>query len=76
MRTKTVDGRKYIQAPTGKWVLVNSLVRVGKVGDGRWLSFCARSGGIRGSWRTDKESPNWLQRRRWKCGYVEGEVRA
>lgn len=66
----------YITAPTGKKVRVNSKVRVGARGSKRWLSYCARSAKIGGSWKTNKESPNWLQRRRWKCDYVEGEVRA
>ena len=30
-------------------------------------SYCARSNGIKGDWRSDKNSPNNLSRRKWKC---------
>lgn len=66
----------YIKAPTGKWVKVSSLAPVGRRGSGRWSSYCSRSGKISGRWKQDKESPNWLQRRRWRCDYEDGEVRA
>lgn len=56
-------------------VRVSSKVRVGAKNSKRQKSYCARSGAIRGSWKTNKKSPNWVQRRRWKCGYVPGEVR-
>jgi hypothetical protein len=66
----------YLRSPSGKKVRVNSKVVVGKIGSARWKSYCARSGAIKGEWKRNKDSPNWLQRRRWKCGYVEGEVKA
>lgn len=56
-------------------VRVSSLVRVGAPGSKRQRSYCARSGKIGGSWKTNKKSPNWVQRRRWKCSYVPGEVK-
>jgi len=28
---------------------------------------CARSNAIKGDWRSDKNSPNSLSRRKWKC---------
>lgn len=76
VRTKTTSEGKYIQSPDSKkWVKVSSLVPVGRRGSARWSSYCSRSEAIRGSWKTNKESKNWLQRRRWKCDYVSGEVR-
>jgi len=30
-------------------------------------SYCARSNAIKGDWRSDKNSPNNLSRRKWKC---------
>lgn len=29
--------------------------------------YCARSNGIKGDWRSDKNSPNSLSRKKWKC---------
>lgn len=30
-------------------------------------AYCARSNAIKGDWREDKNSPNNLSRRKWKC---------
>ena len=30
-------------------------------------AYCARSNKIKGNWRSDKNSPNNLSRRKWKC---------
>ena len=30
-------------------------------------AYCARSNEIKGDWRSDKNSPNNLSRRKWKC---------
>lgn len=67
---------EYIESPTGKTVKVSSKVKVGKRGSPRWRSYCSRSSQIRGNWRGDPNSRNWLQRRRWNCDYEEGEIRA
>lgn len=48
----------------GKTFTVSSKVRVGKRGSKRWISYCARSAGIKDSGRCSK---NQAQRRRWKC---------
>jgi len=48
-------------------------VRFGQVGatispgSKRGDSYCARSNAIKGDWRSDKNSPNNLSRRKWKC---------
>ena len=36
-------------------------------GSKRGDSYCARSNAIKGDWRSDKNSPNNLSRRKWKC---------
>jgi hypothetical protein len=30
-------------------------------------AYCARSNAIKGDWRSDKNSPNSLSRKKWKC---------
>ena len=42
-------------------------------GTSKAKSYCARSAGIEGDWKTDKNSPNSLSRRKWKCPKVRGE---
>ena len=54
---------------------VSSKVRVGKPGSPRQRSYCARTAKIKGNWRRNKMSKNLVQRRRWKCPYVPGELR-
>ena len=60
---------------TGKMITVSSAVpwagRKGKKRD----SYCARTARIAGSWKTNKNSKNLVQRRRWRCPYVLGERR-
>jgi hypothetical protein len=36
-------------------------------GTARGDLYCARSNEIKGDWRSDKNSPNNLSRRKWKC---------
>ena len=56
-----------------KTIKVSSKVRVGKPGSARQVSYCARSAKITGSWKSNKNSKNYSQRRRWKCPKVYGE---
>ena len=60
---------------TGDMITVSSAVRVGKKGSARWESYCARSARIRGNWKRNPNSKNIVQRRRWSCDYVPGELR-
>ena len=60
---------------TGRVQAVSSKVRVGAPGSPRQRSYCARTAKIGGSWRRDKTSRNLIQRRRWKCPYIPGELR-
>ena len=30
-------------------------------------AYCARSNAIKGDWRSDKNSPNQLSRKKWRC---------
>lgn len=38
-----------------------------KPGTSKGDSYCARSNAIKGDWRSDKNSPNQLSRKKWKC---------
>lgn len=38
-----------------------------KPGTSKGDSYCARSNAIKGNWRSDKNSPNQLSRKKWKC---------
>ena len=60
---------------TGKMQTVSSKVVVGKKGSARQKSYCARTAKIGGGWKTNPKSKNLIQRRRWRCGYVPGELR-
>lgn len=60
---------------TGGSITVSSRVRVGEPGSPRQRSFCARTAKISGNWKRNKKSKNLVQRRRWKCSYVPGELR-
>ena len=60
---------------TNKMITVSSKVKVGKPGSARQRSYCARTAKIGGSWKTNPNSKNLAQRRRWKCSYVVGERR-
>lgn len=60
---------------TGGSITVTSKVRVGAPGSPRQKSFCARTAKIKGNWKRDKNSKNLVQRRRWLCPYVPGELR-
>ena len=62
-------------AYTKKTIKVSSKVKVGKPGSARQRSYCARSGKIRGNWKRNPNSKNLIQRRRWKCPYLPGELR-
>ena len=56
-------------------IKVSSKVKVGKPDSPRQRSYCARSGKIRGNWKRNPNSKNLIQRRRWKCPYLPGELR-
>jgi len=60
---------------TKKMIKVSSKVKVGKPGSPRQRSYCSRSGKIRGNWKRNPNSKNLIQRRRWKCAYLPGELR-
>ena len=60
---------------TGGTISVSSAVRVGKPGSPRQRSFCSRTARIRGNWKRNPNSRNLVQRRRWACRYVPGELR-
>ena len=60
---------------TGRIITVSSLKDVAPVGSARWRSYCARSAGIAGDWKQNPSSKNLVQRRRWKCPYVQGELK-
>lgn len=60
---------------TGRMITVSSAVRVGPVGSPRQRSFCSRTARIAGNWKRNPNSRNLVQRRRWRCGYVPGELR-
>ena len=60
---------------TGRMITVSSKVRVGSRGSPRQRSYCARTAKIRGNWRRDKNSKNLVQRRRWGCSFIAGELR-
>ena len=59
---------------TGKMITVTSAVKVGKPGSPRQRAFCARTANMPGNWKRNKNSKNLVQRRRWKCPYVPGEL--
>jgi len=60
---------------TGRMITVSSLVRVGRKGSARQRSYCARTAKIAGNWRRNPNSKNLVQRRRWKCDFIAGELR-
>lgn len=60
---------------TKKMIKVSSKVKVGKPGSARQRSYCSRSSKIRGNWKRNPNSKNLIQRRRWKCPYLPGELR-
>ncbi len=60
---------------TGQMITVSSAVRVGPPGSPRQRLFCSRTAKISGSWKRNPNSKNLVQRRRWKCPYVAGELR-
>ncbi len=41
--------------------------KCGPIGSPRADAYCARSNKIKGDWRSDKNSPNNLSRRKWGC---------
>jgi len=60
---------------TGDMITVSSAVRVSPVGSPRQNAFCTRTARIKGNWKRNPNSRNLVQRRRWKCKYVPGELR-
>lgn len=60
---------------TGKMITVSSSVSwAGRPGPKK-RAYCARTAKIRGGWKRNPNSKNLVQRRRWKCPYVPGELR-
>lgn len=60
---------------TGKMQTVSMAVPwAGRAGAKR-DSYCARTARIKGSWKRNPKSRNLIQRRRWRCPYVAGELR-
>ena len=60
---------------TGGTIRVSSAVPVaGRPGPKR-SSYCARTALIKGAWKRNPRSKNLVQRRRWKCAYVPGELK-
>lgn len=60
---------------TGRMMTVSSAVPyAGRSGPKR-SAYCARTAKIKGNWKRNKNSANLVQRRRWKCPYVSGELR-
>ncbi len=66
---------KVMNPYTGRPMAVSSKVRVGRPGSPRQRSYCARTAKIKGNWRRNRMSKNLVQRRRWKCPYIPGELR-
>tara|TARA_R100001224_G_scaffold107406_1_gene82748 strand:- start:3005 stop:3238 length:234 start_codon:yes stop_codon:yes gene_type:complete len=60
---------------TGKMITVSSAVPYAGRTGGKRDSYCARTAKIKGNWKTNPNSKNLVQRRRWKCPYVAGELR-
>jgi hypothetical protein len=60
---------------TGRMMTVSSKVRVGRPGSPRQRSYCARTAKIAGNWRRNRNSKNLVQRRRWACAFIPGELR-
>ncbi len=66
---------KILNPYTGKLQFVSMAVPyAGRKGSKR-DSYCARSAKIGGSWKRNPKSKNLIQRRRWKCPYVFGELK-
>lgn len=60
---------------TGGTITVSMAVpHAGRPGPKR-SSYCARTALIRGAWKRNPNSKNLVQRRRWKCPYVPGELK-
>ena len=60
---------------TGKMQTVSSAVKdAGKIGRKR-TSYCKRTSKIKGNWKRNPKSKNLIQRRRWRCSYVKGELK-
>jgi deoxyinosine 3'endonuclease (endonuclease V) len=67
--------RKIRNPYTGKIITVSSAVPyAGKPGKKK-DAYCARTAKIKGDWKRNKKSKNLVQRRRWKCPYIPGELR-
>lgn len=59
---------------TGKMITVSSAVPwAGRKGSKK-DAYCARTAKIKGRWRTNKNSKNLVQRRRWRCPPILGEL--
>jgi len=59
---------------TGKMQTVSMAVPyAGQPGPKR-NAYCARTAKIGGAWKRNPRSKNLIQRRRWRCPYVPGEL--
>jgi len=60
---------------TGKMQSVSMAVPyAGRIGPKR-TAYCSRTAKIKGNWKRNPKSKNLIQRRRWKCSYVKGELK-
>ena len=62
--TKVVKNPKTGRTKTVKYGQKGSTISPGTA---RGHAYCKRSNAIKGDWRSDKNSPNQLSRRKWKC---------
>jgi len=60
---------------TGRLQTVSMAVPYAGVKGAKRSSYCARTAKIKGSWKRNPKSKNLIQRRRWKCPYVFGELK-
>jgi hypothetical protein len=60
---------------TGKMMTVSSAVPYAGRKGAKRTAYCARTAKIKGNWKRNPKSKNLVQRRRWKCPYVAGELR-
>lgn len=59
---------------TGKMQTVSMAVPYAGRPGAKRDSYCARTAKIGGAWKRNPRSKNLIQRRRWRCPYVPGEL--
>ena len=72
---KPRKGKAVAKKVNGKKVSYGQAGKTPQPGTAKGDSYCARSARIRGSWKRNPRSKNIVQRRRWSCPYVPGELR-